>query len=170
VTDGWHTQRQETDHEPAIERNQDQEKRRATDGRSIVPAHGNRLFYFLCGDPAEGMCRLSDHFAASETLIRPTADKNLSEFRTVLSQLQGLAETADTRGCNSQTVFALSELKAGIADLQSATTDGQFLVHGIYSLFNAEDSSPLSQKGKAAVERLEGALNLLSREGVRGLD
>lgn len=125
-----------------------------------------------CAEIQQQVCadRLSDHFAAAETLISPTAGENFSEFRTMLSQLQGLAETADTQGCNSQTVFAVSELKAAIADLQSATTDGQFLFHGILSIFDAEKSSPLSQKGKAAVERLEGATNLLSSVGVRGLD
>lgn len=129
-------------------------------------------FSASCAEIQHEACvaRLSDHFAAAETLISPTADGNLSELRTALSQLHGLAETANTQGCNSQTVFAMSELKAGIADLQLAITDGQVLVHGLFSIFDAEDSSPLSQKGKAAATRLEKAIDLLSREGVRGLD
>jgi hypothetical protein len=113
--------------------------------------------------------RLSEHFAAGTSVMKGKA-ANLTEYRTRLAQMQDLVESVDPVGCNSQTVFALNELRAGISDLQAAATDGQVLVHGLFSLFNAGDSSPASQQGKAAGTRVEAAIKLLRDAGVQGLD
>src|ERR1044071_7238476 len=108
-----------------------------------------------CADIQNNVCveGLKGHFAAAKSFTG-TKPSNLSEYRTALAQMRDLLETADTNGCKSETVYAINELKAGVVDLQSATTDGQMLMHGLFELFDAGNSSPLSQKAKAAQNRM----------------
>lgn len=127
---------------------------------------------FGCAPDPQQVCvdRLSVHFSALKTLTggESASPGSLAEARTTLAQLLDLAQSADVQGCDSKTVFAVNEFKAGIMDLQAAMSDDQILMHGLFSLFDAGESSPLSQAGKAAKKRLDAAGRLLTEVGVRG--
>lgn len=112
--------------------------------------------------------KLSKHFSAAQGLN--SAPSDVPQMRSLLAQLGGLVNTADTTGCNSQTVYAVAEVRASVVDLQTAISNEQMLVHGLFSLFGGGDSSPLSQQANAAKIRFEAGIQLLKSEGVTGLD
>lgn len=116
------------------------------------------------------MGRLSEHFATGSTLTGQASSRNLAEVRTALAQLKTVADSADVKGCASTVVVGVEELKAGIADLQKSVGDGQVLMHGLFSLFDAGDKSPLAQKANAARSRIDGAVKVLKEAGVTGLE
>lgn len=124
-----------------------------------------------CAEIQNTMCvdGLKEHFAAARSFTE-TKPSTVTEYRTALAQMKDLLETADTNGCKSQMVFAINELKSGVAELQAATSDGQMLVHGLFELFDAGNSSPLSQEAKAAQTRIKGAIKILDEAGIHELD
>lgn len=131
---------------------------------------GALLMTSACAEMAHEACvqRLSEHFAASRAFDDSPAD--LAQARSLLAQLGNLVASADTEGCKSQVVFGVSELKAAITDLQTAMSDGQIVAHGLFSLFGAQGSSPLSQQGAASTKRFDAAVKILKAEGITGLD
>lgn len=114
--------------------------------------------------------RLSSHFSAAKSLRSNAPATNLTEARTTVAQMKKTADLADPKGCASEVVLGVDELRAGLADLEKSMSDGQVLMHGLFSMFDAGDSSPLSQQGRAAQRRVQAAVKLLKDAGVKGLD
>jgi hypothetical protein len=114
-----------------------------------------------CAQMEEVACatRVRDHFDTLEQSA--SAPETPAQARTLMHRIRATAASAPLEGCNSQVRLAVSEIVSASDEVDAAISNENLLVHAFFSLFDAGDSSPLSQDGNAAIQRLQGGFRML---------
>lgn len=114
-----------------------------------------------CTQMEEVACatHVRDHFATLDQSL--SAPETPAQARSLLHRIRATAASAPLEGCTSQVRLAVSEISAASNELDDAISNENMLVHIVFSLLDAGDSSPLSQDGTAALQRLQGGFRML---------
>lgn len=114
-----------------------------------------------CAPNPEVACatRVRDHFATLDQSV--STPETPAQARSLMHRVRATAASAPLDGCSSQVRLAVSEISAASDEVDAAISNENLLVHALFSLFDAGDSSPLSQDGNAALQRLQGGFRML---------
>lgn len=128
--------------------------------RAII-ALASASVFGACAPNPEVACamRVRDHFATLDQSV--SAPETPAQARSLMHRIRATAAAAPLEGCSSQVRLAVSEISAASDEVDAAISNENLLVHALFSLFDAGDSSPLSQDGDAAMQRLQAGFRML---------